>query len=210
MYAARPPAESGDRLVLALNHIDDLFVAPALNPFSDVPVEILGEAGVEYLHKRIQLRWPRAAQIAQLTIQLPPAEPPNAPGAGGQLAAETQAALRRYCEERVEHNRELRRFELGLTWRKLAIAGVATLVAVLVLLALVNGLLDTLNPFPRGMLIALSLFSASLTIWDALERLFFGWVPYSIGNRAYRVLGGLSVNLTVHPEDGARSPSQFN
>jgi hypothetical protein len=97
-----------------------------------------------------------------------------------------------------------------LTWRKLAIAGVATLVAVLVLLALVNGLLDTLNPFLRGMLIALSLFSASLTIWDALERLFFGWVPYSIGNRAYRVLGGLSVNLTVRPEDGARSPSQFN
>lgn len=203
MSAAPAPVESEHRLVLALSRMDDLFVAPGMNPFSDVPIEILGETGVEYLHKRIRLRWPRSSKLAQLTLQLPAAELPGAPDAVGRLAAETQAALRRYCDERVESNRDLRRFELRLTWRKLAIAGVATLVAVVVLMALVNGMLDMLNPFLRGMLIALSLFAASLTIWDALERLFFGWVPYTIGNGAYRLLGGLEVDLAPRRENGA-------
>ena len=98
------PAQADRTLTLALNRIGELFYAPDIDPFSDKPVDLRGESGVTYLHKRVRQHWPRSHPAVRLTIQLPRQTLPAAGPEVSQLTAATQAALRRYCREQVTHN----------------------------------------------------------------------------------------------------------
>ena len=58
-------------ITLQLNSIDELFTAPAANPFSSHAVDILGEAGLDIVQKRVLQRWPRLPRVVHLTVELP-------------------------------------------------------------------------------------------------------------------------------------------
>lgn len=64
-------------VTIALNRMSELFCAPKLNPFSTKPVDLRGESGLAYLHRRARLRWLRPFPATQLTIQLPAEELPT-------------------------------------------------------------------------------------------------------------------------------------
>ncbi|MFO7635078.1 MAG: hypothetical protein R6W76_21200, partial [Caldilinea sp.] len=93
MSVPTPPAATGQTMTLALNRLSELFCAPEINPFSTKPVDLRGESGLAYLHRRVRQRWLRSFAATQLTIQLPADELPADGPAVDALAQATQAAL---------------------------------------------------------------------------------------------------------------------
>ena len=191
------PAATGQTLTLALNRIGELFSAPEINPFSSKPVDLRGESGLTYLHRRVRQRWLRSFPATRLTIQLPAEAMPVDGSAVAELAQATQAAVRRYCQEQVTHNEQALRGELLLLRHQLRVALPVTLLLFALLLVTLTGVLTPDHPVLQGVLIIVTLFAASLALFDVLTGIFFGWVPYAIENRSYRVLGNLEVTIEV-------------
>jgi len=55
------------------------------------------------------------------------------------------------------------------------------------------GSLGLLSDYLRGILIVLSLFAASIAIWDALQSMIFDWVPFVSDHWVYRMISSLEV-----------------
>lgn len=199
MSVQHAPAAAGQTVTLALNRLSELFCAPEINPFSTKPVDLRGESGLAYLHRRVRLRWLRSFSATQLTIQLPAAELPADGPALAALAQATQAALARYCQAQVRHNEQTRRSELALLRRQLWVVLPVALVSFALLLVTLTGVLLPAYPLLQGVLIVVTLFAASLALFDVLTGIFFGWTPYAMDNRAYRLLGNLGINIEVLP-----------
>ena len=180
-------------LILALNRIDELFFAPDVDPFSNKPIDLRGESGVMYLHKRLRQRVLRAHPANRLMLQLPRQALPAEGAAVAQLTQATQAALRRYCNEQVDHNEQAQRCERKALWRQLLIVLPVTALAFGLALAIAIGQLLPDRPVLEGVLIIVTLFVGSIALWDVLQGLCFGWVPYALENRSYRLLGNLEV-----------------
>ena len=193
------PAVTGQTLTLALNRIGELFCAPEINPFSTKPVDLRGESGLTYLHRRVRQRWLRSAPATRLTIQLPAKAMPADVSAVAELAQATQAALQRYCQAQVTHNKQTLQGEMALLRHQLRVALPVTLLLFALLLVTLTGVLTPNHPVLQGVLIIVTLFAASLALFDVLTGIFFGWVPYAIENRSYRVLGNLEVTIEVAP-----------
>ena len=51
-------------VLLQLNSIDELFTAPAVNPFSTHEVDILGQSGLDCIQKQVTRYWPRRPRCA--------------------------------------------------------------------------------------------------------------------------------------------------
>jgi hypothetical protein len=199
MSVPTAPAATGQTLTLALNRLSELFSAPEINPFSTKPVDLRGESGLAYLHRRARLRWLRSFSATQLTIQLPAAELPADGPAVAALAQATQAALARYCQAQVRHNEQTWRGERALLRRQLRVVLPVALVSFALLLVILTGVLLPDHPLLQGVLIVVTLFAASLALFDVLTGIFFGWTPYAMDNRAYRLLGNLRINIEVLP-----------
>ena len=193
------PAATEQTLSLALNRLSELFCAPEINPFSIKPVDLRGESGLTYLHRRVRQRWLRSVPAARLTIQLPAEEMPADGSAAAELVQATQAALRRYCQEQVTHNEQALRGEMALLQHQLRVVLPVTLVSFALLLVTLTGVLTPDHPVLQGVLVVVTLFAASLALFDVLTGIFFGWVPYAIDNRSYHLLGNLEVTIEVLP-----------
>ena len=195
------PGQADSTLTLALNRIGELFYAPDIDPFSGKPVDLRGESGVTYLHRRVRLRGLRSHPATRLTIQLPRQALPAEGPAVTELTEATQAALRRYCREQVAHNEQMHRSESKVLWRQLLIVLPVSMLAFGLLIAIVTGQLTPDRPYMQGVLIIVTLFIGSVALWDVLQGLFFGWVPYAIENRSYRVLGNLAVTIEAESDE---------
>jgi hypothetical protein len=180
-------------LRLEMNKIDELFSAPDVNPSSTHALEILGESGIEYLRKRMMARWRRQKEIDRLIIQLPPVQSPNVAQTPDILTQQVGSAIRRYCAAHIASDRQALRLSRQLARRQGLIALVVTLFAIGSLMLLLAGNLGILADDTRGILIVLSLFAASLAIWDALESMLFDWVPFVIDSRIYHMISSLEV-----------------
>lgn len=185
--------------VLQLARIDQLFVAPDTNPFSEREVEIVGEAGMDRIHKRVLRSWPRRPHSVQVTLQLPADQiTPDA-------SERARAAVQRYCAERMADNRLQRRLAIQRSWRQLIGAGVSIVVALAVIAVLVASPFELLSPFLRGVLIVLALYACSVLSFDAVWSLVFDWVPYVQENAVYGTLVGMRVVVEALPEEGIAS-----
>ena len=193
------PAATGHTLTLALNRLGELFCAPEINPFSTKPVDLRGESGLAYLQRRVRQRWLRSFSATRLTIQLPAAELPVDSPALARLSQATQTALQHYCQEQVRHNEQTRRGELALLRRQLRVVLPVAMLLFALLLVTLTGLVMPDHPLLQGVLIVMTLFTASIALCDVLEGIVYGWVPYAIDNRAYRVLGNLEVTVEALP-----------
>lgn len=181
-------------VLLPLNHIDELFNAPAANPFSTHEVDILGEAGMDCIEKRVTRSWPRKPGSVQVTLQLPADQ--ITPG----LLERTRAAVRRYCSEQIASNRLRRGLVLQRSWRQFIGALLGTLAA----LALI--VLIWINPFGlfpeilQGILIVLASFAIAVLIFDSLWSLVFDWIPFVQENTVHTILMGM--DLAIEPQPG--------
>jgi hypothetical protein len=181
-----------DDVVLELNDFDEMFNAPDANPFSTREVEILGEAGIDHLQKRIAQHWPWR-RFTRLTLRLPPDQ--IAPDS----AEQTRVAIQRYCEAQIDKNRIQRRRAIQIGLRQLVIALPILLLDVAVLYWLVNAAASEQIGFLGGVLAVLALFAGSLAIWDAGESLAFNWVPFVLDDASYRTIRAMEV--VVEPDN---------
>lgn len=188
-------ASSLHALHLTLSQVDNMFKAPAVDPFSASESEVLGVAGIDYLHQRLKRPLPQAVDITQLVLVLPAQTLPNAPGERVQLASDTEIALQRLCAARIAANQRARRVAMRASGRQLLAALLWTVFAILLAVAVINGQLAIVPPFVQGVAVVLGLLAASLAIWDVADALIFQWTPFAIDNRAYRVMVNLAVKI---------------
>jgi hypothetical protein len=190
--------EDDRTLILQLNSIEELFVAPSINPFSALEVDVLGQSGMDVAQKQVLRSWPRRWRAVQLAVQLP------ADQITFDLAQHTTAALRRYCSEKIEANRLQRRLTVRRSLRQL----VGAFIGIAVALAFIAGLL--VNPFGlipaflRGVLIVLALYACSVLSFDALWSLAFDWIPFVQDNTIYRRIRTLEI--VIEPLPGHNPP----
>lgn len=192
-------AVNDSELTLSLGRLEDLFVAPAVNPLSQHKIEILGECGIEHLITLIRARWPRRTAATRLKLQLDAAQLPAEPRERLELAQTTHVAIARYCSEMMESKLQERARTKWMSWRKLIFAVMVLIVAVGLLAYVVNGGLNWMQPFFRGVFVVLVLFVASLSLWDALTELFFDWAPYVIDRHTYARISGLEIVIEAQP-----------
>lgn len=194
-------------ITLELNRIEELFQAPDADPFSSHEVAILGQSGLELLRKLFVRNWPKRRAASQLLIRLldePQAAEPAADQTTGQetttpLAQTTHTAIRRYCDLRQQANRAAQRLEMAEARRQLLIALVVTIIA-LALLALCMSIdLSGLVGYVLALVTLLAVYAASLSIWDALESLFFDWTPFMVDNLAWQWISSLEVQIVAEP-----------
>ena len=91
-------AQSGERITIDVDEVDQIFNAPDANPFSTGESAILGEAALERVLTQLQVRPLRNWEGAQLGVRLPEGE--ITPDLEQRLAA----AVRRYCTARIDNN----------------------------------------------------------------------------------------------------------
>ena len=65
------PSNGPPPITLDLTRVEELFQAPAANPFSAHEIEILGESGMDFLRKRYTRRWPKRRDALAVLIRLP-------------------------------------------------------------------------------------------------------------------------------------------
>ena len=183
-------------IVVQLSSIDELFVAPATNPFSMHEVDILGQAGVDLAQKHVMRHWPRLPRTVHLTVQLPPDQ------ITPDLAQRTHAAMQHYWAAKIDDNRLQRELTIRRSLRQLLGAFVAILVALVFIAFLVANPLGLIPAFLRGILIVLALYACSVLSFDAVWSLVFDWVPFEQDNAAYRALRGMEIALDEQRSDG--------
>lgn len=174
-------------IIVQLSSIDELFVAPAANPFSVHEVDILGQAGVDLAQKHVMRHWPRVPRAVHLAVQLPPDQ------ITPDLAQRTHAAMQHYWAAKIDDNRLQRELTIRRSLRQLVGAFVAILVALVFIALLVANPFELIPGFLRGILIVLALYACSVLSFDAVWSLVFDWVPFVQENAAYRVMERMEV-----------------
>ena len=174
-------------ITVHLSRIDELFVAPAANPFSTHEVDILGQAGVDVAQKQVMRHWPRLPRSVHLTVQLPPDQ------ITPDLTARTRVAVQHYCAEKIDDNRLQRKLTIRRSLRQLVGAFIAILVALVFIAFLVANPFELIPAFLRGVLIVLALYACSVLSFDAVWSLVFDWVPFVQDNAVFRALEGMEV-----------------
>lgn len=178
-------------ITLHLSSIDELFSAPATNPFSVREVDILGEAGLDIAQKRILQRWPRLPARIHLTLQLPTDQ------ITPDLARNAQAAAQRYFAHKIDDNRLQRRLAVKSSLRMLLGAAVGIVAALAFIALLASPPLALIPGFLRGVLTVLALYACSVLSFDAVWSVAFDWVPFVQENAVFRVLE--ASEITVEP-----------
>jgi hypothetical protein len=90
---------NGDRhIVMKLDSVRELLIAPEFDPFSDKETEFMGQSAMERLIRQLKPGWSLHTRNVRLTIMLP----------ADQITPETQSQIRgsfeRFCRKKIEEN----------------------------------------------------------------------------------------------------------
>lgn len=165
-------------IVLEVETVSQVFNDGDVDPFSAPEGAVLGQAALERLLTRLQVRPLLDWKDVQLVICLP----------ADQITPEVEsgmsAAIRRYCEARIEDNDQ--QVRLG---RKQHLFGMFVVTALVLGIMAIAYLLFTTVLAGASMTIqtlvvaSISVF-AWVILWDPLEALLFDWAPPARENRA--------------------------
>ena len=181
------------QLTLQLTHVDELFSAPEMNPFSSRELEVLGETGFAVLWKRMVKRWPRRPDLQRLIVQLPPDQ------LTPDLMEATRTAWHRYCAAKIEDNQRQRSFITRKALRLWGYAGLVLLFALGMMLLFFAGPLQFLPSSLRALLSLLAVYAFAIANWDALDSLLFDWAPFVRDNATYQLIDDLEIILEPWP-----------
>jgi len=184
-----------------------LFNAPAINPFSENELEILGMSGLAYITRQLQAHR-RDLKHARLLVRMPPDQ--ITPGLDRRLAD----AVHRYCRAKIEDNEveiHLIRFRSSL--------GLGILMVVVAAIVAITYFLFTgpLAGIPQVVQVAIA-FTISLfawvSLWDPLEALIFNPIAMLRENFALRRINKLDIvvepNASTMIADGAATSARAN
>ncbi|HJS17463.1 MAG TPA: hypothetical protein VJ785_01855 [Anaerolineales bacterium] len=184
--------QSDISLVLPLNHIDELFTAPVVDPFSTHEVDVFGQSAMACIRKRVTRLWPRRPKTVQVTLRLP------ADQVTPILTEKTRAAVQRYCTDSIAANRLQRGIVIQRALRQFSGAMIGMLVVLLLLALLMANPFGLLPEILRGILIVLSSFAIAVLIFDGLWSLVFDWLPFVQDNTVHTVLMDMELRIEAH------------
>jgi hypothetical protein len=186
-------------ILISIDTVDQLFNGSSINPFSDKPIVILGEAGLSYAIGQELGRSLRSWQGKRLVIQLPPDQ------IKPDLQSQVINAVRRYAEAKIaQNNASIRisrwRSVIGLCLAILIAAALLTFLAIMTQ-TLLSSASDTVIGVVAG-LVTIFIWS---TVWNPWDRLVYEWIEPWRENRILRSL--IQMEIVVQPgattEEGA-------
>jgi hypothetical protein len=184
--------ESPHDIIIRVDAIDQLFIAPEIDPLSDKPAVVLGEAALSYTVRQALSRGARRWNSRRLIIQLPP----------DQITPETKsravAAVRRYAAVKEEDNNARVRIARQRGWVALGLAIAIAAVALIALVIVVSTVLASASDAVKGLLAGIATIFIWATVWNPVDRLVFEWVGPSLENRILRTLA--SAEIVIEPE----------
>jgi hypothetical protein len=179
-------------ILIRIDTIDQLFNEASINPFSDKPIVILGEAGLPYAIRQELGRGLRSWKGKRVVIQLPPDQ------ISSNLQLQVVSAVQKYAQAKIEQNNASIRIS---RWRSLIGLCLAILIAaaLLTLLAIMTQtLLSSASDAVVGIFAGLVTIFIWSTVWNPWDRLVYEWIePW----RENRILHSLSnTEIVVQPE----------
>ena len=177
---------------IKLRTIEQLFVAPDQDMFSELEVELCGESATERLQKKLQPGFWKKSGHLRLVIKLP--EDQIEPG----LDQKVINAINRLVEIRTKDNEMAIRSE---RWN--GVRGLVMALVIAVILLGIGALLGNtiLANYPESGYLIYALISLTIwvIIWNPLDSLIFSWIPYS---RANQILAYMSkAEIVIKPWD---------
>lgn len=186
-------------ILISIDTVDQLFNGSSINPFSDKPIVILGEAGLSYAIGQELGRSLRSWQGKRLVIQLPPDQ------IKPDLQSQVINAVRRYAEAKIaQNNASIRisrwRSVIGLCLAILIAAALLTFLAIMTQ-TLLSSASDTVIGVVAG-LVTIFIWS---TVWNPWDRLVYEWIEPWRENRILRSI--IQMEIVIQPgattEEGA-------
>ena len=174
-------------IVFRLDTIDQLFNAPDINPFSNEEIDMLGEAAITLVVRRLTASRGRNWEGVNLVLELPADQ--ITPG----LEAQTREALRRHAAAKIADNRLQIRISRLRSLIGLGLVTAISLVVVAIAYFLLNNVFTTASQMLRGIAAATVSVFVWVILWDPMEQLFFSWVEPRLENNALRKLQDLEI-----------------
>jgi hypothetical protein len=181
-----------DEILIRVDSVEQLFNGSTINPFSDKPAVILGEAA---LLQAIQLELGhglRAWRGKHLVVQLP----------AGQISPETQSqvskAIQNYAQSKISQNNFMIRSSRVRSLISLCLA-IIIAAALLAILTIVTGtVLASSSDTVKGVFAGLVTIFIWSTVWNPWDRLVYEWLEPWRENRILRNL--LNMEIHIRPE----------
>jgi hypothetical protein len=185
-------ANASTDILISIDTVDQLFNGSSINPFSDKPIVILGEAGLPYaIHQELG-HGLRNWQGKRLVIQVPPDQ------INPDLQQQLINAVKKYAIAKIAQNSASIRIS---RWRSiiglcLAIAIASALLAILMFLTqtIFSSASDTVIGITTG-LVTIFIWS---TVWNPWDRLVYEWIEPWRENRILRRL--IDMEIVIQPE----------
>ncbi len=192
------PHSSADVLI-RIDTIDQLFDGPAVNPFSDKPSVILGEAALLYNIRQELGRGMRDWRGKRLIIQLPPDQ------IGPDLQPQVVNAVRRFAQTKQAKNDALIRVSRVRSLAGLVVAiGIACVLLLLLTIA-TNTFLANTSETSKTLLTGLVTIFIWSTVWNPWDRLIYDWIEPWLENRILHSITTMEIIVRPEPISAGRS-----
>ncbi len=179
-------------VTITLKTVDQLFIAPEVNPFSTEEVELLGEPALLRVLKKTEPGFFRGDRM-RLTVLLPPDQ--LAP----DLPERVNAAIQRYCQAKITDNQlhirrtiwtGLRALPFGLVFLGASMA-LSTLFSSQTLTFLSAGVN---NLFAEGFVVF-----GWIALWNPVGAFLYDWVPFWRLNQVYHYMMTMEIRFQPQP-----------
>lgn len=176
-------------IVIKLDTIRDLLIAPEFDPFSEKETAYMGQSALERVIKRLKPGWTRHTPDVRLTILLPPDQ--IIPGLQDQVTK----AIRRFSRTRIEDNTiQLR----TIRWdgiRQIPFAFVFLAVCIGLGTLLGSGLISLIPEWLGRVLNEGFYIIGWVSLWGPTETLLFDPLPVKKENKILRTLMDIPVEI---------------
>ena len=179
-------------VTISLKAVDQLFIAPRVDPFSEDEVELLGEPALLRVMKRAEPGFFRRKHKIRLTVVLPRDQlTPDLPD-------KVDSVIQRYCQSRIDDNRlNIRR----TIWSGLRAApfGLAMLGISMALSAIFGSQVLTFIPEWLNNLLAEGFVVFGwIALWNPVGAFLYDWVPFWRANQVYRYM--MTMDIRFQPQ----------
>ena len=180
-------------ITISLKTIEQLFVAPEVNPFAEDEVELLGEPALLRVLKRTEPGFFRRGGQVRLTVLLPPDQ------ITPKLSEQVASAIHRYCQARIGDNR--------LQIRRTIWTGLRALPFGLIFLGVSMGLSALFNSqviafIPEGLNNLLAegfVVFGWIALWNPVSAFIYDWVPSWREMQVYRYMMAMDIQFQPQP-----------
>jgi hypothetical protein len=183
---------SGEAIIIQIDTVDQIFNAPALDPFSDREVDVLGEPALLRAVRGFLAKGAPPRRWARLVFKLPASQ------VSPDLQPRLLEAVTRYCTARIRDNQLKIRIS-----RMQGLLGLALAVAIVIAIGaagylLLSAWLAEQSQTIQGLVVGFYSVFVWVILWDPMNRLLFDWVSPALENRILSRI--MELDIEIQPQ----------